>query len=198
MSTQDTVAPPVKSLTELRQRRKALPPKNTYKQVVQNLSTMNKVALFITDRVGTFGFFLIIFAWTVIWLAWNTILPASQALRSGHGLRPLPLPLQRHSDPADAADHGRGQNLQGDALDGARAEHDLDVNVKAEEEIEVILEHLEYQNHVPMRMVEKLGVDVATVASNSAAAKSTATKSTATKSTATKTAATRAAPKKKA
>ncbi len=42
----------------------------------------------------------------------------------------------------------------------ARAEHDLEVNVKAEQEIEVILQHLEYQNDILMKMVEKLGVDV--------------------------------------
>ena len=40
----------------------------------------------------------------------------------------------------------------------ARAEYDLEVNVKAEQEIEVILQHLEYQNAILIAMVEKLGV----------------------------------------
>ncbi|MGH6971434.1 MAG: DUF1003 domain-containing protein, partial [Caulobacteraceae bacterium] len=52
-----------------------------------------------------------------------------------------------------------GQNLQG-AHAEARAEHDLDVNVKAEKEIELILQHLEYQNEILKSMVDKLGVDV--------------------------------------
>jgi uncharacterized membrane protein len=39
-----------------------------------------------------------------------------------------------------------------------RAEHDLEVNVKAEQEIEVVLQHLEYQNAILIAMVEKLGV----------------------------------------
>jgi hypothetical protein len=39
-----------------------------------------------------------------------------------------------------------------------RADHDLDVNVKAEKEIEVVLQHLEYQNSILMAMVQKLGV----------------------------------------
>jgi uncharacterized membrane protein len=48
-----------------------------------------------------------------------------------------------------------GQNIQG-AHAELRAEHDLEVNVKAEKEIEVILEHLEYQNAMLLRMMEKL------------------------------------------
>jgi uncharacterized membrane protein len=52
-----------------------------------------------------------------------------------------------------------GQNIQG-AHAEARAEHDLDINVKAENEIEVILEHLEYQNALLMQMMVKLNVNV--------------------------------------
>jgi hypothetical protein len=36
----------------------------------------------------------------------------------------------------------------------------LEVNVKSEQEIEVILQHLEYQNELLMKMVDKLGVDI--------------------------------------
>jgi hypothetical protein len=39
-----------------------------------------------------------------------------------------------------------------------RAEHDLEVNVKAKKEIEVIPQHLEYQNAILIAMVETLGV----------------------------------------
>ena len=35
------------------------------------LSKLDKLALFVTKHVGTMGFFLIIFAWTVLWLGWN-------------------------------------------------------------------------------------------------------------------------------
>src|SRR5580692_5869832 len=41
----------------------------------------------------------------------------------------------------------------------ARAEHDLDVNVRAEREIEVILRHLENQNTMLIAMVQKLGIE---------------------------------------
>jgi uncharacterized membrane protein len=53
-----------------------------------------------------------------------------------------------------------GQNVQGTHAE-LRAEHDLEVNVKAEEEIEVILRHLEYQNFMLIAMPSKLGVSVA-------------------------------------
>lgn len=38
-------------------------------------SWLNRLALFITRHVGTMGFFLLIFGWTTIWLAWNLLAP---------------------------------------------------------------------------------------------------------------------------
>ena len=52
-----------------------------------------------------------------------------------------------------------GQNIQGRHSE-LRAQHDLEVNVKAEREIEIILEHLEYQNTMLIAMVKKLGADL--------------------------------------
>jgi uncharacterized membrane protein len=52
-----------------------------------------------------------------------------------------------------------GQNIQGRHSE-LRAQHDLEVNVRAEEEIEVILSHLEYQNSILIAMVQKLGVSL--------------------------------------
>ena len=52
-----------------------------------------------------------------------------------------------------------GQNIQGRHSE-LRAQHDLEVNVRAEEEIEVILSHLEYQNSMLIAMVQKLGVSL--------------------------------------
>jgi len=50
-----------------------------------------------------------------------------------------------------------GQNVQGRHSE-SRADYDLEVNLKAEKEIEVILQHLEYQNTILIAMVEQLGV----------------------------------------
>ncbi len=157
MADEDTMStPPPMSLEEMRRRRK--PPRNVHKEVQENLSPLNKAALFITNRVGTMGFFLLIFVWTLGWLSWNLFAPDKARFDPAMGfvlylficnvIQILLMPLIMV-----------GQNLQG-AHSEARAEHDLEVNVKAEQEIEVILHHLEYQNEILMKMVAKLGVDI--------------------------------------
>jgi hypothetical protein len=50
-----------------------------------------------------------------------------------------------------------GQNLLGQQAE-PRAEHDLEINIKAEQEIEVILHH--HQNEILITTLTKLGVDV--------------------------------------
>ena len=163
-----TAAPPP-ARTSPMERLKAIrakhgPLKNTHKEVQSNLSPLNRVALWITNRVGTFGFFLLIFGWTVIWLGWNTLGPAKGRFDPAMGfvlylficnvIQILLMPLIMV-----------GQNLQGMHSE-ARAEHDLEVNIKAEQEIEVILQHLEHQNEILMAMVAKLGVDIHEVLDN--------------------------------
>jgi uncharacterized membrane protein len=161
MADTTATAPPapgsaMAQLKQIRAKHAAL--KNTHTEVQNNLSPLNKVALAITNRVGTFGFFLIILAWTILWLGWNTLGPKSAHFDPAMGfvlylflcnvIQILLMPLIMV-----------GQNLQGMHSE-ARAEHDLEVNIKAEQEIEVILQHLEQQNDLLMKMVEKLGVDV--------------------------------------
>ena len=148
-------SPPM-SLAEFRRRRKPIVDVN--KQVKENLTPLNRLAVFITDRVGTMGFFLIIFTWTVFWLGWNLLAPRSMRFDPPMGfvfylfisnvIQILLMPLIMV-----------GQNIQGGHAE-ARAEHDLDVNVKAEEEIEVILGHLEYQNHLLIQLMQKLNLNV--------------------------------------
>ena len=67
-----------KSLEELR--KILLPAKNVNQQVKDNLTTMDKAALWITDHVGTMGFFLIIFAWTILWCGYNILASEVPAL----------------------------------------------------------------------------------------------------------------------
>lgn len=148
--------PHLTSLSELRLRRR--PMRNIHQEVKDNLSPLNKLAVFITDHVGTMGFFLIIFTWTVCWLSWNLLAPHNLRFDPGMAfvfylfisnvIQILLMPLIMV-----------GQNIQG-AHSEARAQHDLDINIKAEQEIEVILQHLEHQNDILMRMVAKLGVDL--------------------------------------
>jgi uncharacterized membrane protein len=139
------------SLEEFKKARKPL--RNVNKEQKEKLKPLDKLALFITNHVGTMGFFLIILGWTVIWLGLNFLTPLKfdppmafvLYLFISNVIQILLMPLIMV-----------GQNIQG-AHSEARAEHDLDVNIKAEREIEVILEHLEYQNASILKMMEKLG-----------------------------------------
>ena len=145
------------SLAEVMRRRK--PPRDINKEAADKVTPLDRLALWITIRVGSMGFFLIVFGWTAIWLTWNMLAPASLQfdppmafvfwLFISNVIQILLMPLIMV-----------GQNVQGTHAE-LRAEHDLEVNVKAEEEIEVILRHLEYQNSMLIAMLSKLGVSVA-------------------------------------
>jgi uncharacterized membrane protein len=145
------------SLAELRKHRKPL--KNVHQEVQESLSPLDKLAMFITERVGTMGFFLIIFSWTLIWLSWNLLMPPSMKFDPPMGfvfylfisnvIQILLMPLIMV-----------GQNVQGKASD-RRAQSDLEINIKAEKEVEVILEHLEYQNDILMKLVKEVDTTLA-------------------------------------
>ena len=129
------------SLTELKALRP--PVRDVNKAHVERLGLLERVAMWITDHVGSMGFFLVIFVWTMMWLGWNAIGP--KAMR----FDPFPAfvlwlfisnMIQIFLMPLIMV----GQNLQSRHSE-ARAESDYEVNVKAEREIEAILLHLEAQ-----------------------------------------------------
>src|SRR3989344_939750 len=64
-----------KSLDELKTLRRPL--RNVNLEYREKLSRLDKLALFVTKRVGTPGFFLIIFVWTALWISWNVFAPHS-------------------------------------------------------------------------------------------------------------------------
>ena len=141
-----------KTIAELRKLYK--PVKSIYQERQVQLSRMDKLACWITDNVGSMGFFLIIFAWTFIWLGWNTLGPKE--------LRFDPYPafvlwlfisnvLQIFLMPLIMI----GQNLQS-AHAEIRAEVDFEINKKAEKEIETILKHLEDQDKLILQILEKM------------------------------------------
>ena len=137
------------------------PIKNVNQMHAAGLSRLDRLAVAITDRVGTIGFFFFIFLWTVVWCGYNILATLVPALR----WKPFdPFPafvayllmsnvIQIMLMPLIMV----GQNLQGRHSE-LRAENDFEVNVKAEQEIETILHHLEFQNAVLITMVEKLGL----------------------------------------
>ena len=139
-------------LHELKRLRKPLRPVNIEHR--QALTPLERLAIGITDRVGTMGFFLVIFAWTVVWLGWNTLAPDAARfdpfpafvlwLFLSNMIQIFLMPLIMV-----------GQNLQGRHAE-ARAEADFDVNTKAEREIETILLHLEAQNELILKILQHL------------------------------------------
>jgi len=150
-----TIEKPI-SLAELKKRIK--PPRNVNKEFVEKLSRLDRFAVYITEYVGTIGFFLLIFAWTVLWLSWNLLAPARLQFDPPMGFILwlfISNVIQIFLMPLIMV----GQNLQGRHAE-ARAESDLEINIKAEQEIEVILRHLEYQNGMMLIMLGKLGVSV--------------------------------------
>ena len=120
----------------------------------ENLSKINTIALGITERVGSVGFFLIIFFWTVTWLCWNIFAPTVLKfdpypafvlwLFISNLIQIFLMPLIMIS-----------QNLQSKHAE-MRAEEDFLVNKKAESEIGTVLMHLENQNELILQILAHL------------------------------------------
>jgi uncharacterized membrane protein len=142
------------ALAEILHRRK--PIRNVNTEVQESMSQLDRLALFVTQHVGTPGFFLIILVWTILWLGWNTLAPQRLQfdpptafvmwLFMSNVIQILLMPLIMV-----------GQNLLGRHSE-IRAEHEYELTVSSRNEIESILQHLEYQNAVLMSMVRKLGL----------------------------------------
>jgi uncharacterized membrane protein len=150
------------TLQELKRLRKPL--RNVNVEHKKGLTPLEKLAIWITDHIGTMGFFLIIFIWTLSWLGWNTLAPKS--------LRFDPLPafalwlfisnmIQIFLMPLIMV----GQNLQGRHAE-IRAEADFEVNTKAEREIEAILMYLEKQNELILKILGHLEKDKSKIEDN--------------------------------
>ena len=90
-------------------------------------------AIWSTKRVGTIGFFFLIFTWTIFWLSWNMFAPKEYRfdpypafvmwLFISNMVQIFLMPLIMI-----------GQNLQGKHSE-VRAENDYEINLKAEREI---------------------------------------------------------------
>ena len=140
------------TLHEIRKNRK--PIRNINIESKQKLSKLDKLAVWITDHVGTMGFFIIIFIWTALWLGWNALAPVQMRfdpfpafvlwLFLSNMIQIFLMPLIMI-----------GQNLQSNHSE-ARAEADYEVNTKAEKEIETILMHLENQNKLILQILERI------------------------------------------
>ena len=142
----------LKAVEELKKLRK--PIENVNIRHKESLTALEKIAIKVTDYVGSMGFFLIIFLWTILWLGWNTLVPIN--------LRFDPFPafvlwlffsnmIQIFLMPLIMI----GQNLQGRHAE-TRAESDFNVNIRAEKEIEIILLHLAHQNELILKILNNI------------------------------------------
>jgi uncharacterized membrane protein len=140
------------TLDELKKLRK--PFRNVNIEHRESLTYLERFALWITERIGTMGFFFIIFIWTIFWLSWNTFAPID--------LRFDPLPafvlwlfisnmIQIFLMPLIMI----GQNLQGRHAE-KRANADYEVNIQSGREIETILLHLENLNEKLEKLNKRL------------------------------------------
>ncbi|OYT75257.1 MAG: hypothetical protein CFK49_04150 [Armatimonadetes bacterium JP3_11] len=132
------------SLSEIRAR--AHPIRQVAREREKRLSPMDKLALTVTKRVGTMGFFFLIAGWSAFWLSWNLLAPAAWRFDPAPGfvlwlfisnlIQILLMPLLMV-----------GQNVLN--LDSElRAQADYEVNLQTESYVEAILQHLEYQNQL--------------------------------------------------
>ncbi|HSX09381.1 MAG TPA: DUF1003 domain-containing protein [Candidatus Saccharimonadales bacterium] len=118
------------------------------------LSRIDKLGLFVTDHVGTMGFFFIILGWTILWLGWNILAPKA--------LRFDPYPafvlwlfisnlIQLHLLPLLMV----GQNIQARHAE-IRSDQDYQTDKKAAKAIEAILLHLEHQQQLLETLVDRV------------------------------------------
>ena len=128
-----------------------MPSRNANIRHKEKLSKLDTLALWITNKVGSMGFFMLVFTWSASWIVWNTMAPIH--------LRFDPYPafvlwliisnmLQIFLMPLIMV----GQNLQSRHSE-IRAEEDYLINKKAELEIETILVHLENQNKLILQIL---------------------------------------------
>ncbi len=135
------------------------PVKNANTEYLKSLSPLNRLAVGITDRVGSMGFFLLILCWTILWTGYNILasevpglhwksfdpFPAFVAyLLISNVIQILLMPLIMV-----------GQNVQGRHTE-IRAELDYEVNQKAEKEVIAIMRHLEHNTDLILHLMRHL------------------------------------------
>ncbi len=139
------------------------PVKNANTEYEKTLSPLDRLAVAITDKVGSMGFFFAIMGWTVLWCGYNILasevpffyktlhwksfdpFPAFVAyLLISNVIQILLMPLIMV-----------GQNVQGRHTE-IRAQLDFEINQKAEQEIMVVLRHLEHNTDLIILLMRHL------------------------------------------
>ncbi len=125
----------------------------------ENLSRLDRAAMWVTERIGSVGFFLIILVWTIVWTGYNIAATEISAL-GWKAFDPFPAfvayllisnVIQILLMPLIMV----GQNLQGRHTE-TRAQLDFEINQKAEAEVAAILEHLAHNTDLILKLMRHL------------------------------------------
>ena len=128
-----------------------------------SLKPLERLAVAITDKVGSMGFFLTILAWTILWTGYNIAATEVPALH-WKSFDPFPAfvayllisnVIQILLMPLIMV----GQNLQGRHSE-TRAELDFEINKKAETEVKAVLHRLEHNTNLVLHLMRHLECQV--------------------------------------
>lgn len=129
----------------------------------ESLSALDRLAIAITDKVGSIGFFLIIAGWTVLWTGYN-ILASMVPVLNWQAFDPFPAfvayllmsnVIQIMLMPLIMV----GQNLQARHAQ-TRAELDFEINQRAEKEVVAIMRQMERNTQLVLHLMSHLNCRV--------------------------------------
>jgi uncharacterized membrane protein len=132
------LAPRLAALAQDRRR-----PRDVNAELSAEFSPLDRLALVVTTKVGSPGFFLIVLTWTVLWLGWNLLAPDRWHFDPGPAFV-LWLFISNMIQILFSPLIMIGQNLLNRRSE-LRAENDFEINQKAEQEVAAILLRLEQQ-----------------------------------------------------
>ena len=135
------------------------PVKNANDEYERTLKPLDRLAVAITDKVGSMGFFLAILVWTILWTGYNIVASEIHALH-WKSFDPFPAfvayllisnVIQILLMPLIMV----GQNVQGRHSE-IRAQLDFEINQKAEKEVMVVLRHLEHNTELLIHLMRHM------------------------------------------
>jgi len=135
------------------------PVKNANDVYQEGLKPLDRLAVSITDRVGSMGFFIAILVWTILWTTYNIVASEVHALH-WKSFDPFPAfvayllisnVIQILLMPLIMV----GQNVQGRHSE-IRAQLDYEINQKAEKEVVAILRNLEHNTDLVLQLMRHL------------------------------------------
>jgi len=140
------------SIEDVLQLRK--PVRNYYEVHKEQITKAESIAVWVSDHIGTVGFFVILIVWTVLWLLWNTLGPVQ------YRFDPFPAfevwvftanVIQLTLMPLIIF----GQKIQ-EQVNKARSDEEYEINLREEREIAIILNTLKQHGEMLESISSKL------------------------------------------